>query len=174
MGNTLQEIIAELEKQGSPTDESQASVTPAEAPVETPVDENDELRKVAEEYDAAGRIMARAFADELEKIAVGVTGVTPNTAAEGDNPAVQVSNSDINVPDVQKVVGAIKEQTQGAEAKMTPAGQVQVDPKVTVPAAPAENPPVAADAKTAAEETAAAKQASTEVVERLWKHYFGS
>jgi hypothetical protein len=118
--------------------------------------------------------MARAFADELEKIAVGVTGVTPNTAAEGDNPAVQVSNADVNVPEVQKVVGVIKEQTMGAEAKMTPQGQVQADPKVTVPGAPMENPPVAADAKGAAEEAAAAKQASVEVVERLWKHYFGN
>lgn len=173
MGNTLSEIIAELEKVAAPA-ETPASTEQTAAPVETQVDENDELRKLAEEYDAAGRIMARAFADELEKIAVGATGVTPNTAAEGDNPAVQVSNSDVNLGEVAKVVGVIKEQTLGAEAKNTAAGQVQADPKVTAPTAPTENPPVAADAKGAAEDAAAAKQASAEVVERLWKHYFGN
>lgn len=164
MANTLQEIIAELEKVASPA-ETPAPAQPVEAPVETPADENDELRKMAEEYDAAGRIMARAFADELEKIAVGATGVTPNTAAVPDNPAVQLSNQDVNLGEVAQVVGVIKEQTMGAEAKNTPQGQVQADPKVTSPAGPSEVPPVAADA---------GKVASADVVERLWKHYFGT
>jgi len=161
MGNTLSEIIEQLEKVATTPVETPAE--PTVVPVENQVNENDELRKLAEEYDAAGRIMATAFVDELQKLAVGVTGVTPNTAAEGDNPAVQVSNADVNLGEVAKVVGVIREQTLGAEAKMSPAGQVQSDPKVTVPGAPVENPPVAADVKTA----------STEVVERLWNHYFG-
>ena len=161
MSVSLKEIIESLEKTAAAPEASVEKV--AEVPVETPVDENDELRKLAEEYDAAGRIMAIAFADELQKIAVGITGMTPNTAAEGDNPAVQLSNADVNLGEVAQVVGAIKEQTLGAEAKMTPQGQVQVEPKVTTPAAGMEVPPVAADA---------GKVASADVVERLWNHYF--
>jgi predicted RNA-binding protein len=164
MGNTLQDIIAELEKVATSPVETPASEQPTEVPVENQVNENDELRKLAEEYDAAGRIMARAFASELEKIAVGATGVTPNTAAEGDNPAVQVSNSDVNLANVQQVVGVLKATTMGAEAKNTSQGQLQVDSMNTVATTPMENPPVAADIK----------QASADVVERLWQHYFGN
>lgn len=164
MGNTLQDIIEQLEKTATPT-ETPASVEGTQAPVATPVDEDAGLRKQAEEFEAAGIIMARAFANELEKIAVGATGVTPNTAAEGDNPAVQVSNADVNLAEVGKVVGVIREQTGGAEAKNSPAGQVQADPKVTVPAAGMENPPVAADVKQSS--------SNEEVVRHLWEYYFG-
>ena len=165
MGATLQEIIEQLEKTAAPVAETPAPAENTEVPVEPQVDENAELRKLAEEYDAAGRIMAIAFADELQKIAVGVTGVTPNTAAEGDNPAVQLSNADVNLGEVAQVVGAIKQQTLGAEAKMTPQGQVTVEPKQITPAGPSEVPPVAADA---------GKVASADVVEKLWNHYFGA
>lgn len=169
MALTLQEIIDQLEKTAAPVE---SAVEPTTQNTEiVSVDEDAEFRKIAEEYDAAGRIMARAFADEMNKIAVGVTGITPNTAAVPDNPAVQLSNEDVNLPEVAQVVNTIREQTQGAEAKMTPAGQVQVEPKVTTGAGPSEQKPVAADMRSAQEDAAAAKTA--QVVERLWNHYFG-
>jgi hypothetical protein len=40
-----------------------------------------EVLKIAEEHDAAGRIMARGFADELHKIAQGETPQWPRQAA---------------------------------------------------------------------------------------------
>lgn len=177
MGNTLKEVIDALEKVAAPTAES-TPATPAAAPVEPQVNEKDaELRKLAEEYDAAGRIMAFAFADELQKIAVGVTGVTPNTAAVPENPTVQVSDEDIQLGNVQAVVGQLRAVTQGAEAKMTPAGKVEANTVTSVSATPAsvaENPPVAYDAAKAQEEAAAAKQASSAVVGKLYEHFFGN
>lgn len=168
MAYTLQEIIEQLEKTAAPVETDSA----LEVPETIQVDDDAEFRKIAEEYDAAGRIMARAFADEMNKIAVGVTGVTPNTAAVPDNPAVQLSNEDVNLPEVAQVVGAVREMTQGAEAKMSPAGQVTVASQVVTPAGPSEQKPVAADMRSAQEDAVAEKQA--EVVNRLWQHYFGN
>jgi hypothetical protein len=60
--------------------------------VDVATDNDEELmKKVAEEVDAQGRVMARAFYDELQKLAVGTQMVdTPHPGAMVDNPAVQM------------------------------------------------------------------------------------
>jgi len=168
MATTLTEVLATLQKVGQ-APEVTATPAPAAAPAEIQVSEDTELRKLAEEYDAAGRIMAAAFADELQKIAVGVTGVTPNTAAVPENPAVQVSDQDIQLANVGAVVGQLRALTQGAEADLSPAGKVEVSGGHIVmptPASVAENPPVAAD-------MAPEKKASA-AVDVLYSYFFGN
>lgn len=151
MANTLEQIIADLEK---------TAAAPADFAVETPetlVENNEvaELQKIAEIEDMKGRIQARAFVDEIQKIAVTVTGLTPNTGAVPANPAVQVSNMDAHEADVQQVEAIIKKLTMGGEQKMSPAGAIHeqnVPVAATQPIAIDEHP-VAADAqKTAGEE----------------------
>lgn len=59
-----------------------ASAEADEIVADDAVDEND-IVKIASEYDAAGRIMARGFYDEFSKLAGATdTEVTPNTDAE--------------------------------------------------------------------------------------------
>lgn len=120
--NTLDQIIADLEKTASAPAPVVAAepVVAAVEPTVTPVENNEELamqEKVAE-LDAEGRIIARGFMDEIQKIAVEVTGMTPNTGAVPANPAVQVSNTDAHEADVQKVESLIKKLTLGGEAKV--------------------------------------------------------
>lgn len=155
MANTLEQIIADLEKTAAAPAAIAEPVVVAETPVAVvETDEVASLQKVAEFEDMKGRIQARAFVDEIQKIAVTVTGLTPNTGAVPANPAVQVSNSDAHEADVAKVESIIKKLTMGGEAKVNPAGAVH---EQNVPVAGAQpiavdEHPVAADAKTASEE----------------------
>lgn len=66
-----------------------------ESEVKTASEDSVDLEKQAEEYDAQGRIMAKAFMDELQKIAVGDGPYTPlnddvkkgvNELVKGDIP----------------------------------------------------------------------------------------
>lgn len=176
MAKTLEQIIAELEKQAEVPTPAEDLATTEEESFENQVDENDELREKVAEYDAAGRIMARGFYDEWQKLAVGVVGMTPNTGEEGDNPAVQLSNGEIQQGEVAQVVGTLRQMTQGAEANMSPGGKIenQLTGQVS-PTSPSvqHNPSVAADVKKQQELAVAEKTSSAEVVGRLFDHYFG-
>lgn len=162
MANTLEAIIAELEKT------AQTPETPATPVAETPAqpknDELTELRKLAADLDAQGRQIARGFLDEIQKVAVGVDGMTPNTAAVPENPAVQVSNQDVRLEDTAKVEAIIKKLTLGGEAKVNPAGVIHEQNTPVAPTQPivVDETPVAADVK----------QASAEIIEKLYKIYF--
>lgn len=126
----------------------------------------DELRKEAAEYDAIGRIMAQSFSDELQKIAVGLTGVTPNTAQEGGNPAVQVSNGEVAEENVSKAVSIIKKLTAGAEAA-GPSGLISeqsVPVSGAQPTVVANEKPVAADVN---------KTAAAAILGELYNRVFG-
>ena len=152
MANTLEQIIADLEKTASAEPEVEGSVETPETVVVT--DEVAELQKIAELEDMKGRIQARGFVDEIQKIAVTVTGMTPNTGAIPANPAVQIATSDAHEADVSKVESIIKKLTLGGEQKMSPSGVIHennIPVAATQPIAIDEHP-VAADAKTASEE----------------------
>jgi len=75
------------------TDEKTAEATeePSSDTNETSPEDNPDLEKVAAESDAKGRIMAQAFMDELQKIAVGDGPYTPNMddAKKGINELVK-------------------------------------------------------------------------------------
>ncbi|MBC8410380.1 MAG: hypothetical protein H8E12_16910 [Rhodobacteraceae bacterium] len=61
------------------TDDSTEDIADETKEAEASID-SDETEKTAAEYDAQGRIMARAFMDELEKVAVGSGAYMPHTA----------------------------------------------------------------------------------------------
>ena len=179
MSRTLEEIIADLEKEAAEstpeektaeekteekteekseekteekTEEGEKTAEEKTEEKSEEVSEEDQLKKEAEEYDAAGRIIARAFADELEKISVTVTGMTPNTGAVPDNPALQVSNEEVHEGDVAKVQAILNKLTMGLNAK-GPAGAVH---EQNVPVAPVQSvavdeKPVAADVRKVAQ-----------------------
>jgi hypothetical protein len=160
MATTLGEILETLQKVASAPEATPATLAPA--PAENQVSNEDaELRKIAEEYDAAGRIMARGFTDELQKIAVGATGITPNTAAIPENPAVQVTDGYVQLPEVDAVVNTLRQMTQGAEARFSSEGKVEVAPHTTMPTGAS----VSSDPKGLAADAAKAQEAA--VAERV-------
>ena len=108
MSLNIQEILDSLEADQTPEEalaNGLAEDTEKTASAqETPQENTDEQVKLAEELDAQGRIIARSFMDELHKIAVADAPMTINTAAEGNNPSVEVSRGDINEEQIAKVV----------------------------------------------------------------------
>lgn len=134
-------------------------------PVAQTSEEVNDLKKQAEEADGIGRVMARSFMDELQKIAVGVTSLTPNPDAVHENPAVVMPNVDIHEADVKKVQAIIQQLTAGERMK-GPQGYVQVN------GAPAETTqPVAVDETPIAYDVHK-KAANAEIIENLYARYF--
>lgn len=179
MASTLKEVLEQLEKTGQAPVEVPTPATLEVAPVEPQVDENTEHRKLAEEYDAAGRIMAFAFADELQKIAVGTVGMTVNTGEIPENPAVELSRTDVDLGNVEKVVSKLRAITQGAEGNYSPAGKVEaLLPTVESTEPSNQIPPVAYDAakaqQLAAAEAAVGQKRASTAVDVLYQHYFGN
>lgn len=148
----------------APVAETTPAVTPATEPAVAPtVDAEADLKKIAEEADGVGRIMAHSFMDELQKLAVGVVGLTPNPDAIPQNPAVQLSSQDIREADVMKVQKIIQNLTQGERAHAV-TGYVQVNgqPMGGVQPVAQDEAPIAFD-----------KKGSDEIVEKLYGKYFG-
>jgi hypothetical protein len=148
-----------------PVEPTPAEVVPVEPVVVETQKTAEDMKKLAEEADGVGRIMAHSFMDELQKLAVGVVGMTPNPDAIPANPAVQVSNQDVHEADVAKVQSIIQALTQGERAHAVQ-GYVQVNGQ---PAGPTE--PVNQDPAPLAYD--AAKAANAEVIENLYARYFG-
>ena len=173
--DTFIKKLAGVEESATPA--PVAEPTPAAAPAPAAVDTQktaEELKKVAEEADGVGRIMAHSFMDELQKLAVGVTGLTPNPDAIPANPAVQLSNQDIHEADVAKVQAIIQALTQGERAHAVK-GYVQVNGQPagdTQPVAVDETPIAYDHAKAAPIAYDYAKAANAEVIENLYKKYF--
>jgi hypothetical protein len=165
MANTLEQIIADLEGGLTPVAEPKVVEKTAAAPtVENQDNELVELRKLAASLDEQGRVFAHSFMDEIQKLAVGVSELTPNTAAVPENPAVQVSNAEVHEADTAKVESIIKKLTLGGEAKVNPAGVIHENDTpvaATQPIAPDEHP-VAADVK----------KADAEIITALYDRYF--
>lgn len=176
MATTLDQIIKELETAASaPAAEKTASAaqtTAAPAASTTASPELDAMQKRAADLDSEGRIIARAFVDEIQKIAVEVTGITPNTGAVPSNPAVQVSNDGEHEADVAKVEAIIKKLTLGGEAKVNPTGAIFENnmPVATTQPIVVDEHPIAADAAKASEEKSAT--ASEEILNTLYDKWF--
>lgn len=65
-------------------------------------EETPDIVKVASEYDAAGRIMARGFYDEFHKLAANMdTDVTPNQMTESPSAAATPALGDRGLPTVE-------------------------------------------------------------------------
>jgi hypothetical protein len=106
------EATEEVADEAKSTDEATEEAT--EETTET-VENSDEEVKIAEaektaaEYDAQGRIMARAFMDELEKVAVGTGAYTGHTADASKGPNQLVTG---DIPEAGKADAVINQLKQ--------------------------------------------------------------
>ena len=116
--NSLQDIYLALESNDSIAKEAAAAAgVPAEEEVDFAKmaeaianteadaviadDESNDIIKVANEYDAAGRIMARGFYDEFSKLAGAMdTDVTPTQNTESESAAATPALGDRGLPTV--------------------------------------------------------------------------
>ncbi len=147
---------------------------PAAAPAVAPTTEQD-LQKVAAEMDQAGRVMARAFVDEISKLAVSSTGMVVSSADVPDNP-VTVDRTPTDEQDVDKALAIINQLTEG-ERNHGPQGYIQVNgqPVAQTGAHFMENDQLPAEEHAAEEaaEAAEVKQGSVNaVVTRLYNSFF--
>ena len=164
----LQEKTAEAEQE-TETPETQTKVS------------EEDLTKVAE-ADAQGRIMARAFFDELQKVGVAPIADYPaDPAAIPNNPAVEVGRGEPAQPQAEKSM-----KINSIIAGLTAAGKVGAG-EIATPAGPAPeqkvnpqegNQPLAADVRKAQERAAVPgvdveKQSAFKIVDSLYNKYFG-
>jgi len=135
-------------------------------------DDAPDLEKVAAEYDAQGRIMAKAFMDELQKLAVGDGPYTPITddAKKGINELVKG-----DIPEggkVDAVVAKLKEM----EAVARSGSYVQTNAEATP--APAKAPDETAGSTSSDSRIKAASADNTEespetrIINNLYNTYF--
>ena len=182
----IQEIISRMTEQVEKTAEGEAVVvapevpgvqatTPVAAAVTTPAaaaspaatTEVQEQQKVAAEMDEAGRVIARAFYDELQKIAVSAHGYVDTLAEEPANPAVQMSKKPERLENAMKAVGIIQQLTAGERVK-GPEGYVQVNgqpAETTAPELTVDEHPILIDE---------GKKADATVISRIYTNLFGA
>ena len=195
MSVTLDDILEKM-KTGTAESDFVQKLAAVTEPVSTVTDQTpttsrvteDEV-KLAAQLDQEGRVFARAFYDELNKIATEklalnpTTGITPNRAQfQQMNPGMQNSVlEDAGAPEINRVV-AILNSLVGDPTM--PATKTEVGPLATPSAAPSDGhlggQVTNAEQMRAQEEAmayqAVAKGASydgTEVVSALYAHYFG-
>jgi hypothetical protein len=146
------------------------AATEVVAPVALQEPTLEEQQKVAAEMDAAGRIMARAFHDELGKLAnltktaVGAHGYV-DTAAELPETPIQVSKQPERLENAMKAVSIIQQLTAGERVHGTE-GYVQVNGQPVDATAPEvdEHPTV---------NDPAAKHASADIITAVYDRFFG-
>jgi hypothetical protein len=139
-----------------------APVAPVAAVTEPTLEEQ---QKVAAEMDDAGRIMARAFHDELQKLAVGAHGYVDTKAEDPVNP-VQTSLKPERMENASKAIAIIQQLTAGERVK-GPEGYVQVNGQPVEPTAPeiaVEEHPTAYDVT---------KKADAKIITAVYKKFFG-
>jgi hypothetical protein len=158
---TAEEIAAE---------KAAAEVTP----VEEPVDEGKEkVAQIVEE----GQIMARAFHEELEKLAVGDGPMTPNPPTIKDPSEVShLSYGDIKLDQVGKVE-AVLNQIQAAVRSGGGDLTFTFNPGAPQPAGTVEESVLLHDVASAQKSQAAAanmnKAAADKIIDNLYKKVFG-
>ena len=150
---------------------------------EAEVDE--EVEKVAAEIDAHGRILARAFVDEIQKIAVGVGPMTGNSADASQAKSVNhlpVSADLSEAGKVETVIAKIKSLTAATEASQ-PSIEIDTNSQAAPKKAPDESAgTIAADAALAVGHKAAlplssagqemGKAAADNVVDAVYNYFF--
>lgn len=175
-----EELIAKLAGV-TPVEKSEEIVETPEKPVVTTTEKNaepegDDLQKKAAEVDDQGRIMARAFFDELNKIAVGDVGITPNPAAVPDNPGIQLSNQGGVGAAAYGPADAVIQQLTASAQVGGPQGTIGVQGGAMQPipgVAGVDEHPVAADAAKAKERAMADKTAADKAISALYKKFVG-
>jgi hypothetical protein len=187
MSINIEQVLASLDEDENPEGAFLANLQEKTASAETQEKETPEtpkdsdMEKIAE-ADAQGRIMARAFFDELEKIGVLPTAEYPaDPGAVANNPAVEVGRGELAQSNVegqsaanQLIAELVAANKIGAGEVATPAGVYPV-----VKADPNEgNMPLAADIAKAKEKAAvpgaeAVKTGALKITKTLYNKYFG-
>ena len=122
MALNLQEVIDNLESQTDPadnffaklaSDENQEVVDEVTSDIEASEYTDEEQEKIAEAFEL-GQLAAQSVSDDLEKIAVGKTGMTPETGAPM-NPAIAMAtnNADVNPQVLAQVMALINQAASG-------------------------------------------------------------
>ncbi len=170
-GFNLDTYLSSLEK------EAEVKTEKPEVKEGVAVDTNTDQEKVAALVEE-GQIMARAFVDELEKIAVGDGPMTPDTGAvKSPDKVNHVDNGNIKAEEVDKVTAILSQLVAPVRAGVgeiaTPAGVVDVPARP-----PVDEKPLPADAMKQQEQQAAVaadmnKAAANEILSNLYNRYFG-
>jgi len=185
MGLNIDEILKSLEAEKT-AEAKFADGIAEEATEEATEEAEEETEKLAAEYDAQGRVMARAFMDELQKVAVA-TGVYTGHSADMSKKPVELVTGD--VPEAGKadaVINKLREYEAAAQGSyvqadgvIMPAPNKAVDEtfgSTAVDGNPDKNAPVGGEAAVEAEEekTAEAEETSEErILGTLYNAYFG-
>ena len=138
----------------------------------------EDQEKIAQEFEDQGRIMARGFMNELNKLAVGTEVMTPNPdAVPKINPAAELAQTEMPAeePDIQAVVGEINRLRQATMVGAREHGQsgTVTDTPHKKPEVEGAPPVVYDQAKAQLGSGAVNKLASDEIVGTLYQHYFG-
>jgi hypothetical protein len=151
----------------TPASEVIAPVVTAVAAVAPVASEVEDLKKVAAEMDEAGRVMARAFYDELTKLGVGVHGYVDSKADfVPENPATMVSKAPERLDNALKAVSILQQLTAGERAHGND-GYIQVNGQPVASTSPeigVEEHPVAVDV---------AKSADAKIITNVFNRFFG-
>jgi hypothetical protein len=178
----MDEVIAALES-GENAENAFARGISDDAEKTAGVYNEQEYEKTAEEKvaeaDAEGRIMARSFWDEFQKIAVSMQPQYPaDPGSIVDNPAVEVSRGEAAMPQADKAMQVMNMINQLTAASKVGAGEITT-PAGAMPmqkANPAEgSAPLLADQVRAQESAmgASEKEAGYAIVANIYNTFFG-
>lgn len=187
MSINIEQVLASLDENENPEgsflanlqEKTASAGTQEKETPETPKDPD--MEKIAE-ADAQGRIMARAFFDELEKVGVLPMAEYPaDPGAVTNNPAVEVGRGEPAQRNVEGQSAANQLIAELTAANKVGAGEVST-PAGAQPVAKTDpnegNQPLAADAAKAQEKAAvpgaeAVKTGALKITKTLYNKYFG-
>lgn len=164
---TVDEVLKKLEDGGSdPAEDFQNELSKTaednDGSTSDKSEEDIDREKIAE-LDQSGRIMARGFYDELEKLAklpMGAGGTPPDTGSIPDNPNVEVpkgemaADQNLTSAQVRQLLKYLTQATQMGAGELATSGKAQPAAKTNPQSAP-----VAADVQKAqAEQATQAKE----------------
>lgn len=98
-------------------------IAEAEAGEQVEADGQEDIVKVAAEYDAAGRIMARGFFAEFHKLAEGMVSAAPNQNTESESAAKTPALGERGLPTVETNFAGSPNHDQKLETTGTNAGK---------------------------------------------------
>lgn len=195
MSLKIEEILNELEENSTATPENDfaAGLLGKEAQEKTASDNTEETTEEAapettdedlvKEADAQGRIMARAFVEELNKVAVAPVADYPaDPGAIPNNPALELPRGEGNQPHAEQnakvnaIIGQLTAANKvGAGEIAGPAGVMSMEEKT-----PGNEVQVAADAAKEQEQAATGggpsgevKTSAEDIISSLYNTYFG-
>jgi hypothetical protein len=171
---TAEEIAAEkAAAEGTPVEKTAEEIAAEETAAEKVAADKEKVGQLVEE----GQVMARSFHEELEKLAVGDSAITPNPASIKDpNEISHLSVGDIKLDQLAKVE-ALLNQIQAAVRSGGGDLAYTFTPTAPQPAGTVEESVLPHDVASAQKSQAAAanlnKAAADEIIDSLYKKVFG-